>query len=125
MSERGVVVTSVTLGCMVAALTTNGLVEDAWDLIQLVHDNEEMRPTLNTVIYSTVLKGFSQLRQVDRAFSVYTEMSKLKIPCNVITYNTIIDACARCGAMDRVPSVLEDMRNSNVEADLVTYSTLV
>jgi pentatricopeptide repeat protein len=125
MSERGVVVTSVTLGCMVAALTTNGLVEDAWDLIQLVHANEEMRPTLNTVIYSTVLKGFSQLRQVDRVFSVYAEMSKLGIACNVISYNTIIDACARCGAMERVPTVLEDMRKNGVEADLVTYSTLV
>jgi pentatricopeptide repeat protein len=125
MQERGVVATSVTLGCMVAALTTNGFVDDAWDLVQLIHENEQMRTTLNTVIYSTVLKGFSLLRQVDRVFLVYAEMSKLKIDCNVITYNTIIDACARCGAMDRVPGVLEDMRKSNVEADLVTYSTLV
>merc|ERR1719247_80937 len=113
------------MGCMVAALVANGHVEDAWDLIQQVHENEDMRATLNTVIYSTVLKGFSQLRQIDRVFMVYNEMSKLNIACNVISYNTIIDACARCGAMDRVPKLLEDMRKKNLEADLVTYSTLV
>lgn len=125
MGERGIVATPVTMGCMVAALVANGHVEDAWDLIQLVHENEDMRATLNTVIYSTVLKGFSQLRQIDRVFMVYNEMSKLNIACNVISYNTIIDACARCGAMDRVPKLLEDMRKKNLEADLVTYSTLV
>merc|ERR1719235_1896718 len=125
MDERGIKATSVTMGCMIAALVTNGCVEDAWDLIQLVHENEDMRATLNTVIYSTVLKGFSQLRQIDRVFMVYNEMSKLNIACNVISYNTIIDACARCGAMDRVPKLLEDMRKKNLEADLVTYSTLV
>jgi len=125
MGERGIKATSVTMGCMIAALVTNGCVEDAWDLIQLVHENEDMRPTLNTVIYSTVLKGFSQLRQVDRVFMVYAQMSIFGIPCNVISYNTMIDACARCGAMDRVPKLLEDMRGSNLQADLVTYSTLV
>merc|ERR1719387_953482 len=125
MGERGIQATSVTMGCMVAALVTNGRVEDAWDLIQLVHENEDMRPTLNTVIHSTVLKGFSQLRQVDRVFMVYAQMSNFDIPCNVISYNTMIDACARCGAMDRVPKLLEDMQRSNLQADLVTYSTLV
>lgn len=125
MGERGIKATSVTMGCMIGALVTNGCVEDAWDLIQLVHDNEDMRPTLNTVIYSTVLKGFSQLRQVDRVFMVYAQMSEFNIPCNVISYNTMIDACARCAAMDRVPELLEDMRKNKLEADLVTYSTLV
>jgi len=125
MGERGIKATSVTMGCMVAALVTNGCVEDAWDLIQLVQENETMQPTLNTIIYSTVLKGFSQLRQVDRVFVVYAEMSKFNIACNVISYNTMIDDCARCGAMDRVPKLLEDMRVTNIEADLVTYSILV
>merc|ERR1719217_389522 len=110
---------------MIAALVTNGCVEDAWDLVQLVQANEEMQPTLNTIIYSTILKGFAQLRQVDRVFMVYDEMSKCNIACNVISYNTMIDACARCGAMNSVPKLLEDMRNSNIEADLVTYSILV
>merc|ERR1719235_1253748 len=114
MGERGIKATSVTMGCMVAALVTNGCVEDAWDLIQLVQANEEMQPTLNTIIYSTILKGFAQLRQVDRVFMVYDEMSKCNIACNVISYNTMIDACARCGAMNSVPKLLEDMRNSNI-----------
>lgn len=125
MDERGIKATSVTMGCMIAALVTNGCVEDAWDLVQLVQANEEMQPTLNTIIYSTILKGFAQLRQVDRVFMVYEEMSKCNIACNVISYNTMIDACARCGAMNSVPKLLEDMRDSNIEADLVTYSILV
>jgi len=125
MSEREVKATSVTLGCMVDALVTNGCVEDAWDLVHKVHDDEEMRALVNTVIYSTMLKGFSQARNLKGVFRVVAEMTDREIPFNVISYNTTIDACARCGAMDRAPALLDSMRQAGLEPDLVTYSTLV
>jgi pentatricopeptide repeat protein len=125
MSEREVKATSVTLGCMVDALVTNGCVEDAWDLVNKVHNDEEMSALVNTVIYSTMLKGFSQARNLKSVFRVVAEMTDREIPFNVISYNTTIDACARCGAMERAPALLESMRKGGLEPDLVTYSTLV
>merc|ERR1719191_1881623 len=125
MMERGVRPTSITVGCTVDALVKNSRVEDAWKLVQELSRDEERRHYVNTVIYSTVLKGFATARQPTRLFSVLADMRKSGVPCNTITYNTMIDACARCGCMDKVPPLLEDMKRDRVELDVITYSTLV
>merc|ERR1719262_984412 len=125
MDQRDVKPTAVTLGCMIDALVTNGSVNDAWDLVNQVYANEETRDLVNTVIYSTILKGLAWEQDIKRVFAVFTEMTERAIPCNVITYNTMIDACARCWSMDHVPKLLESMRKEGVEPDLVTYSSLV
>merc|ERR1719463_260892 len=125
MGERGVRPTSITVGCTVDALVKNSRVEDAWKLVQELSQDEERRHYVNTVIYSTVLKGFAAARKPARIFSVLAEMRKNGVPCNTITYNTMIDACARCGCMDKVPQLLEEMKRDHVELDVITYSTLV
>lgn len=125
MSQSGVQATSVTLGCMIDALVKNQCVEDAWGLVHDVYNDADARSTVNTVIYSTILKGFSQARDIERVFAVHSEMVERGIPCNVISYNTMIDACARSNAMDRVSTLLRDMNQNGVDPDLVTYSTLV
>merc|ERR550537_1579108 len=125
MGQRDVKPTAVTLGCMIDALVKNGSVNDAWDLVNQVYANIETRELVNTVIYSTILKGFAMEQDIQRVFLIFTEMTERAIPCNVISYNTMIDACARCWSMDRVPQLLEHMRKEGVEPDLVTYSSLV
>jgi len=125
MGQRDVKATAVTLGCMVDALVRNGSVNDAWDLVNQVYSNEETRDLVNTVIYSTILKGFAKAYDIKRVFLIFTEMTERAVPCNAISYNTMIDACAKCSAMDRVPKLLECMCKEGVEPDLVTYSSLV
>jgi len=125
MGHREVKPTAVTLGCMIDALVTNSRVKDAWGLVNELYIKEETRDLINTVIYSTILKGFAKEQDIKGIFLIFTEMSERAIPCNVITYNTMIDACARCWCMDRVPQVLESMRKECVEPDLVTYSSLI
>merc|ERR1719389_992885 len=110
---------------MVDALVTNGKIDDAWDLVNQVYANEETRDLVNTIIYSTILKGLAKEQDIKRVFSIFTEMTERGISCNVITFNTMIDACARCGCMDRVPQLLQCMRKEDIEPDLVTYSSLV
>merc|ERR1719231_137267 len=125
MIDRNVRPTSITVGCTVDALVKNGRAEDAWNLVQELSRDEERKQYVNTVIYSTVLKGFAVARQPKRIFAVHAEMRRSGVACNTITYNTIIDACARCGCMDRVPALLEEMKTASVEPDVITYSTLV
>mmetsp|Transcript_29064 Transcript_29064/g.92682 ORF Transcript_29064/g.92682 Transcript_29064/m.92682 type:complete len:1084 (+) Transcript_29064:133-3384(+) len=125
MEERGVKPTSITLGCMAEALVTSNHAEEAWELIHKQLASEERRGCINTVIYSTVLKGFAVNRRMDKVFAVYKEMRSKGIPCNTITYNTMLDACAKCCAMDHASGLLEDMKESCVEPDIITYSTIV
>jgi len=125
MKERGVIPTAITFGCTVDALVKNGCVEDAWTLTHDLLKDETRRQFVNTVIYSTILKGFAMSKQTQRIFAVHAEMRESNIQCNTITYNTMIDACARCGSMDRVPALLEEMKTTHIEPDIITYSTLV
>jgi pentatricopeptide repeat protein len=125
MEERGVKPTAITLGCMTEALVVNGQTEDAWQLIHSELESEERKASVNTVIYSTVLKGFAVSKRIDKVFNVYKEMRDKGIPCNTITYNTMLDACAKCSAMSRASDLLVDMKDSCVEPDIITYSTIV
>merc|ERR1719408_345635 len=74
MTARNVRPTSITVGCTVDALVKNSRVEDAWSLVQEISADEERSHYVNTVIYSTVLKGFANTRQPTRLFSVLAEM---------------------------------------------------
>jgi pentatricopeptide repeat protein len=124
MAERGVSPTSITMGCMIEALVMNSQAEEALELIHKEMDADHMG-VINTVIYSTVLKGFAIMRRIDKVFVVYQEMRSKNVPCNTITYNTMLDACAKCCAMDRASNLLVDMKEACVEPDIVTYSTIV
>merc|ERR1719163_1542846 len=125
MRRHHVTPTSITLGCMVDALVRNSLPDEAFDLVRGIRDQSEYADILNTVIYSTLLKGFAQSRQPGRVQDVFEEMKQMGIACNTVSYNTMLDANARTGKMDRADELFREMQASGVSPDVITYSTLV
>merc|ERR1719271_1530183 len=125
MRSRHIRPTSITLGCMVEAVVSNGDTEGAYDLIHQMQDDEHCRNSLNAVIYCSVLKGFAREQKLDRGWSVFNEMQKRQVELSIVTFNTIIDACTRCGRMDQVPGVVKDMKESGIEPNVITYSTML
>merc|ERR1719316_2539721 len=111
---------------MVDALVCNHQPEEASALVKEIRADEACRDVLNTVVYSTLLKGFTQARLPQRVQDVYEEMKAAGISCNTITYNTMLDAHARTGRMDRAEALLADMQAASACApDVITYSTLI
>merc|ERR1719487_514402 len=125
MRSRHIKPTSITLGCMVEAIVGNGDTEGAFDLIHQMQDDDQCRGTLNSVIYCSVLKGFTREKKIDRVWAVYEEMSDRRIELSIVTYNTLIDACARCGRMENLPKILEDMKTYRIKPNVITYSTML
>lgn len=127
MTAHKVLPTSVTLGCMVEALVANGCTNDAWKLTQKMWNEEDTRPLVNTVIYSSILKGFANAQDTKKVLALYEDMKLRKIQPNTITFNTILNAFAKGGTMHRVPALLDDMAAATppVEPDIVSYSTIV
>merc|ERR1719247_1226324 len=125
MRRRDVRPTSITLGCMVDALVCNSQPEEALRLVEEVRDNVSMREILNTVIYSTLLKGFAQAKQPEKVQQVFEDMQADGIACNTVSYNTMIDANARTGRMARCDELFKDMQAVGVQPDIITFSTLV
>jgi len=125
MRRRNVKPTSITLGCMVDALVTNAQPDEALTLVQEIAEDAAARDILNTVVYSTLLKGFAQSRQPEKVQKVFEEMQEAGIACNTVSYNTMIDANARTGRMDRCDELFQQMQAAGVSPDIITYSTLV
>merc|ERR1719426_548626 len=125
MRRHHVTPTSITLGCMVDALVNNGFPDEAFDLVRGIREDETCKDILNTVIYSTLLKGFAQARQPGRVQDVFEEMKQMGISCNTVSYNTMLDANARTGKMDRADELFRDMQAAGIQPDIITFSTLV
>merc|ERR1719272_836203 len=125
MCSRHISPTSITIGCMIEAIVSNGDTEGAYDLIQQIQDDEHCRSALNSVVYCSVLKGFTRERKIDRAMAVYKEMREGSAELSVIMFNTLIDTCARCGRMDYLPNLLADMKTQRLTPNIVTYSTML
>merc|ERR1719305_1836262 len=118
MRRRNVRPTSDTLVC-------NGYPEDALDLVREIRADEQSRDILNTVIYSTLLKGFAQSKQPERVQMVFEEMKAERVQCNTVSFNTMIDANARTGRMDRAEELFKEMEQDGISPDIITFSTLV
>eukprot|EP00930_Biecheleria_cincta_P037912 TRINITY_DN2605_c0_g2_i1.p1 TRINITY_DN2605_c0_g2~~TRINITY_DN2605_c0_g2_i1.p1 ORF type:complete len:1113 (-),score=243.30 TRINITY_DN2605_c0_g2_i1:322-3537(-) len=127
MKQKGVSPSSVALGCMVEALVNSGETEAAAELVAGVAEEQRGSSTciLNTVIFSSIIKGFTQAKKPERCFEVLKQMDELGIQGNTITYNTVLDALAKSGLMAEVPAIFETMRQRQIEPDKITYSTLI
>lgn len=127
MIGHNVLPTSVTLGCMVEALVTNGYSADAMQLVRKMCRDERTRPLVNAVIYTSLIKGFASASETEKMMAVYAEMREHKVQPSRITYNTILNTFAEHGQMHRVPAVVEDMKSAvpPVHPDTVTYTTMV
>merc|ERR1719171_937880 len=125
MRSRHIRPTSITIGCMVEAVVTNGDIEGAYELIQQMYEDEQCRDQVNAVIYGSVLKGFAHAKKMERVWAAWEDMLAKCIEPALTTYNALLDACARNGAIERVPGLVADMKKQGLVPNLITYSTVL
>jgi len=111
----------LVLGCMIHALVCNHHIDEAVDL----HRKFKSKIKSNTAICSTLMKGFVNCRQGDRAIAMWREMREGGMAANTVLYNTVIDSQARAGAMDHVSEVFAAMKEDGCQPDTITYSTII
>jgi len=119
--DRAMDPSDIVLGCMLDALVCNDRLEDAENLFHFW----KSRVAPNTVMYSTLIKGFANSRQSTRAMDMWHEMRKNGIPMNTVAYNALIDSQARVGAMEDVSSLVAAMEQDGCPPDVITFSTIV
>eukprot|EP00927_Polykrikos_kofoidii_P049379 TRINITY_DN43443_c0_g1_i1.p1 TRINITY_DN43443_c0_g1~~TRINITY_DN43443_c0_g1_i1.p1 ORF type:complete len:861 (+),score=125.95 TRINITY_DN43443_c0_g1_i1:241-2823(+) len=119
--ERGLVPNEITLCCMMDALVCAGNVKEA---MQLFRKWQERVPG-NTVIYSTLIKGFANIGDACNAMLLFKELRERGVGVNHITYTTIIDAQARAGDMDMAKNLLQQMEHDGCVPNTITFSTIV
>lgn len=116
----------VTYGCYIDALTKNGQMERALDILEEMRKKDGVEP--NTVVYTTLLKGFSRAREPQKALQVYQDMRARGVHCSQLTFNSMLDVLVRNPQPENsraLDQVLEDMKAAGCKADVVTYSIMV
>jgi len=121
VDDRAMEPSDIVLGCMLDALVCNDNLEDAERLLN--HWKTRVKP--NTVMYSTLIKGFAAGRQSSRAMDMWKQMRELGVPMNTVAYNAVIDAQARVGAMEEVSTLVAAMEQDGCAPDVITFSTIV
>jgi pentatricopeptide repeat protein len=125
MRTRHIKPTSITIGCMVEAVVSNGDPEAAYELIQQMQDDADTRDQVNAVIYGSVLKGFAHEKKMDRVWCVWEDMVQKGVTPSITTYNALCDACARNGVMEHVPQLLKDMKTRGLTPNLITFGSVL
>lgn len=119
--HRRMLPNNIVLGCMLDALVCNSRIDDAVELLEQWKD----RVPPNTVMYSTIIKGFANSHQAGRAMAMWRQMRTEGVKMNIVAYNSAIDAQARVGAIDNVSELFEAMSKDELSPDVITYSTIV
>jgi pentatricopeptide repeat protein len=109
------------LGCMLDAMVTNDHVEDAVALFE----KWKTVITPNTVIYCTIIKGFTNTRQSWRAMELFSEMKDTKVQLDTFVFNTLIDSQARTGGVNEVNQLLQEMQQCGCKPDGMTNATVI
>lgn len=112
---------NVCFGSALDNLVRLGQIEDGMCLFEQM--KTELEP--NTIMYSTLIKGFARERNCERALELFDEMVERDVPMNTVTYNALVNACARAGAIQDALRIYNIMVAKGLEPDIVTYSTLL
>ncbi|CAJ1330637.1 unnamed protein product [Effrenium voratum] len=120
IDQRGLKPTHIVIGCMLDALVSNGLVDDAE---RLFAEYDSSPP--NMVLYSILFKGFANTHQPQRAMDLWRETRQKGMQMNTVGYNSVIDSQARAGNMEEVSEILKVMAEEGVKPDSITHSVIV
>lgn len=112
----------ITLGCLVDACVKCGNLKKALEIVE-----KEKSVPINTIIFTTILKGFTRERNFDKALEMFNIMkSNPQIKPNIITYNSLLDCAVQSGQFKNMHEIfMEIMKYSDSEcsADIITFST--
>lgn len=88
----------MTYGCLIDACVKNNQVDRAMEVFETMKRDGV---PLNTIIFTTLIKGFAKSHKLTEALEVYQTMksSDDKVRPNNVTFNSLIDCCIRCGSI--------------------------
>merc|ERR1719352_2142606 len=101
---------------------------EAWQLAKKMWEGDNTRPLVNTVTYSSILKGFAQGGAMHRVPALLEDMKAATPPIepDIVTYSTIVKGFCNAGNLDRALKVLDDMKSSGRHTpDEVMYNSLL
>merc|ERR1719160_2133837 len=125
MREREVPCNTISYNTMLDACAKCGAMHRVPDLLE---DMKAARPRVepDVITYSTIVKGYCNSGDVDKALQVLQEMKRDgKHAPDEILYNSLLDGCAKQHRLEDALNLLDDMQDAGVVPSNFTLSILV
>lgn len=121
VQTRGITPNAITLSCMLDAIICARQSEQA---VNLLEEWKKKVPT-NTVMYSTLIKGFASVGDAERAMDMFRALRSDGLQMNLVAYTSLIDAHARVGRMSTAMEIFDAMQDEGCEPNVITYSAII
>jgi len=87
---------------------------------------DENSPHPDLITYSTVIKGYSRMKNVEKVMDLYNFLKKRDdITLDEVIFNSILDGLLKTGKYDEALEIYNDMKKANVRRSNATFSILI
>jgi len=99
---------------------------EIYEIIKERFLNDENAPQPDLITYSTVIKGYAKVGDLDKVFDIYSFLKQGQdFKMDEVMYNSILDGCVKAKCLNKALEIYEDMKTFNIQRSNVTYSILV
>jgi len=123
MQRRGVKLDNLALNVTLSTGVSTDQLEGVEDLV--AEADQHCPPLSDIVSYNTLIKGYAQRGEADRAINALGRMKRRGLSPNAITFNTMMDAAVRGQRSGKAWELLQEMRDAGMRPDKFTCSILV
>ena len=86
----------------------------------------ENAPQPDLITYSTVIKGNSRMKNVEKVLEIYEFLKKREdLDLDEVIYNSILDGLLKAGRYEEALSIYQDMKKNNIRRSNATFSILI
>jgi len=87
---------------------------------EMLAPNSTVQPDLIT--YSTLLKGYCQIGNLDKALQVAETIKACGLKCDELVYNTLMDGCVKANDLSAGVGLFAEMMASGMKPSSITHS---
>lgn len=124
MKEERVPYNRITYNSIIDVCVKCNDVQAAENLFtEMTVPGSKLEPDLIT--YSTLLKGYCQIGDLDKALQVAESIKECGLRCDELVYNTLMDGCVRAGDLSAGVGLFAEMTRSGLWPSSITHSILM
>lgn len=121
MRDEGVPYNTIAYNSIIDVCIKCGDVEAAEEFFRdMLASSSNVQPDLIT--YSTLLKGYCQVGDLDKALQVAETIKACGLKCDELVYNTLMDGCVKANDLSAGVGLFAEMTQSGMKPSSITHS---
>jgi len=121
MKDEGVPYNTIAYNSIIDVCIKCSAMQAAEDIFrEMIAIESSVQPDLIT--YSTLLKGYCQVGNLDKALHIAETIKAHGLKCDELVYNTLMDGCVKANDLSAGVGLFAEMMNSGMRPSSITHS---